>query len=230
MYGKELTAVKKTIIITSYIEHPFPVDGLITPDDLVICTDGGYDIAKKNNIIPDVLLGDFDSISDDYDSIARNLSHKIDIIKFNPEKDFTDLDLAIKEAIARNSSHVEIWGGIGGRLDHTVANLQILTNYGKDFESLQIMDGRNRCFVLYGSDGPDRVIPKQEDSYLSLFSMSECCRGLTVSGVKYSLHNHTMFRTFPLGVSNEITSDEAVISMKEGTLLVVISRKESAML
>lgn len=220
--------MNKAIIITSYIEHPFPMKQKIGADDFIICTDGGYDIAKKNKIRPHLLLGDFDSVSGDYDSLARNLSHKIDILKFNPEKDFTDLDLALKEAYRRRFSHVEIWGGLGGRLDHTVANLQILTHYSRQFEALQILDGRNRCFVFYGDPQKTHTIPRQESSYLSLFSMSEQCCGLSISGVKYPLQDHILTRTFPLGVSNEFTDTQAELTLTDGTLLVVISYKESA--
>lgn len=211
--------MKKIIIITSYIEYEFDLKSIIKKDDFVICTDGGMDIAMRQRIIPGLLMGDMDSISSE-------LPRDIPVEKFNPEKDYTDLELALQKAVSLGAREVVILGGMGGRLDHTMAAIQLLSRYTGCFSSLVMKDGRNMCFVLYGKKNLLHTIEYQADSYLSLFSLSEECRGLTISNVKYPLEGHTLFRTFPLGVSNEFSErKDALLSFDEGTLLVVISGK-----
>ena len=120
---------------------------------------------------------------------------------------------------------MEIWGGIGGRLDHTVANLQLLSCYAEQFSSLSMHDGQNRCFVLNAKGTQKSItIPQEKDCYLSLFSLSENVQGLTAKGVKYPLQNHTLTRTFPLGVSNEFKQKEAFLSLEKGSLLIVLAK------
>lgn len=211
--------MKKTVIITSYIENSINFNEHITHEDFVICTDGGYDIAVKQQISIDLLLGDFDSIN-------SHLPKDIKIIRFNPEKDFTDLDLALKFAKKANEKHIEILGGIGGRLDHTVANLQLLSRYCDSFDTLSLIDGKNKCFMLTENNGKKITIPAEKDSYLSIFSLSETCKGVTFRGVKYPLYDHTLTQDFPLGVSNEFMENNAELSLDSGRLLIVISKME----
>lgn len=210
--------MKKAIIITSYFENFLNIKEYIRPGDYVICTDGGYDIAKRQNIEPDLLMGDFDSI-------ALQPPKHLKIKRFRPEKDFTDLELALKTAVEMKCSETEIFGGIGGRLDHTVANLQLLSHYSDSFDRLVILDAKNKCFVLNERQKHGLVIPAEKDCYLSLFSLSETCLGVTIQGVKYPLQDHTLTRDFPLGVSNEFNEKNAVLSIKSGVLLVVISKE-----
>lgn len=208
---------KKAVIITSYIDYAFNIKEEIRENSFIICTDGGYDIAAENHLQPSLLLGDFDSI-------ASEPPEEIPMEKFRPEKDFTDLELAVKTAADRGFTDVKILGGMGGRLDHTMANIQILSAYSDKFSSLIMKDGRNKCFVLYGNPNLEKHIPREKNSYISLFSLSEKCAGVTIENVKYPLKNHTLTNTFPLGVSNEFTKKEAVLSLKDGTLLVIISK------
>lgn len=209
---------EKTVIITSYFDSGLCFEDEIGYGDYVICIDGGYDVARENNITPDLLMGDFDSI-------RGGLPSDIEIIRFRPEKDYTDLELALKKSAELNTGDVLILGGIGGRLDHTMANIQLLSHYADKFDSLVMKDGRNKCFVL-NSRQKGTVLPVEQDSYISLFSLSEQCTGVTISNVKYPLTDHTLSRDFPLGVSNEFKEKDAALSVKDGTLLVVISKKQ----
>lgn len=208
--------MNKTIIITSYMENSDNFSHFATPADYIICTDGGYDIALKYNLKPDLLLGDFDSIT-------APLPNDVETIKFNPEKDFTDLDLALKHAAEISNSSVEIWGGLGGRFDHTMANIQLLSCYCDKFSNLTIMDGRNKCMCVNASDEQIIKIHAEDRTYISLFALSEMVT-ISSSGVKYPLDGYILKRTFPLGVSNEFTSEEAIIKIENGTLLIVLSK------
>lgn len=209
--------MSKAIIITSYIEGNMDLKKYFNSENYVICTDGGYDLAAAQNIRPNLLLGDFDSIK-------NQLPNDIETIRFKPEKDYTDLDLAIKTVVKRNFSQLDILGGIGGRLDHTVANLQLLSHYDRYFDRLIMMDARNKCFIIDSKKHKSFIIEKEENSYFSLFSLSEKTTGVSIKGAKYPLENHTLTRTFPLGVSNEFAKKNTVVSIKDGTLLAVISK------
>ena len=111
--SKGINKMSKAIIITSFIESEIDITRHIRNDSFVICTDGGYDIASAHGIKPDLLLGDFDSIESE-------LPKNVKIERFSPEKDYTDLDLALKTAVSSGSDDVTILGGIGG-LAYTVA-------------------------------------------------------------------------------------------------------------
>ena len=96
----------------------------LSGSDLVIAADGGFDYLKKLGLRADIVLGDFDSLSD-----SQNLPE--DFIRYPKEKDDTDMMIAIKEGLARGYRTFRIYGGLGGRLDHTIANLQRgLSSYG----------------------------------------------------------------------------------------------------
>ncbi len=206
------------VIITSFLDLNFQVSELTSKSDFIICIDGGYDIALSHGITPDFLMGDFDSITSE-------LPEKIPTERFLPEKDYTDLELALKKAMELKAKNVTVVGGIGGRLDHTIANIQLLSSYAGKFNNLTMMDGRNKCFIM-GKKGPETMTVKpEEDSYISLFSLSDECLGITFDGVKYPLRDHTLTRDFPLGVSNEFAEKDAVLTIENGTLLVVISKK-----
>ena len=211
--------MSKAFIITSFIENEIDINSRVNSEDYVICTDGGYDIATVQGIRPDLILGDFDSIS-------GALPGDIEIKRFKPEKDFTDLELAIKTAVESEFTELEIIGGMGGRLDHTVANLQLLFHYDMYFEKLVMLDGMNECFILDSKKDSNFIIPFVANSYFSVFSLTTKTTGLCIKDAKYELTNHILTSDFPLGVSNEFSDNKnAAISMDDGTLLIVISKK-----
>lgn len=207
------------VIITSYLDTNMSLLPISNTADYIICLDGGWNIASKEKIIPDLIMGDMDSL-------LGELPEHVPTERFKPEKDFTDLELALKKAIELGGKNITVLGGIGGRLDHTIANIQLLSQYTNSFDSLKMMDGRNKCFVLNEQQKKCTVINAEPNSYFSLFSLSEKCTGLNVKNAKYQLSDHTLPRTGSLCVSNEfINEKDAVISIENGTLLVIISKK-----
>lgn len=206
------------VIFTAFLDNSFAVKDSLKDCDFVICTDGGYDIALAYSVEPDLLMGDFDSVT-------SALPEDVEILRFPPEKDHTDLELALMKAGELNAKNVTVIGGIGGRLDHTVANIQLLTAYADRFDSLILKDGKNTCFIIDGNNNSNMHIPASDNCYISIFSLSEQCDILYFSGVKYPLENYVLTRDFPIGVSNEFKEKEAALCIKSGTLLVVISEK-----
>ena len=207
------------VIITSYIDTNMSLFPLVKNTDFVICLDGGYDIAAAEHILPDLIMGDMDSLE-------GNLPENVPIERFKPEKDYSDLELALKKAAQLNAVNVTVIGGIGGRLDHTIANIQLLSQYTNCFDSLIMKDGRNKCFVINENQKKGIALPYDDNCYFSVFSLSEKCTGLTINNAKYPLTDYTLPRTGSLCVSNEFIGEkDAVISIENGTLLVIISKK-----
>ncbi len=208
-----IESMKKCFILSSYIEGTIEEIAPIGPLDYVICADGGYAIAKKNNITPSIVIGDFDS--------GKEPPASVPFRKFPTTKDQTDLALCLDHALSMGITQAMILGGLGGRTDHTFANLQNLFYYGKKGLVLSIADRQN--FITALVDG-ETTIPRRPEYYLSLFSFSEKSYGVTASGVSYPLENATLSCLFPLGISNEIIQEEAYIKVEKGMLLICLSK------
>ncbi len=183
--------------------------------DLVIGADGGYLTAQRLGFPPDLILGDFDSAP-----MPRAAGN----IEVHPaRKDETDCVLAVDAGLERGFSDFVILGGTGGRLDHTVANLQTL-GYLADRGARGELRDRD-CWARVIRD-ETVTIPRGallgERAYLSLFALGGTCR-VTENGVEYPLDRHPLTPFYPLGVSNHIL-DTAVITA-QGTLLVMLCRE-----
>lgn len=205
--------MKKCLIITSYIEGS--LSEIIGDEafDFILCADGGWDHALQAGLTPDLLIGDFDSMKGCAPS-------DIEIITFPAEKDDTDTGLCLKTAISRGCTDILIAGGLGGRFDHSVANIQLMLGVVDLVDHIAIKNGRNYCTVLKNGE---IQLQKKEGFHLSVFSMTEQSRGVCLSGVKYLLSDYTLTGTFPLGVSNEFADDYATVRVGDGTLLIVLS-------
>lgn len=204
----------RCFIITSYLNGDLSLILHKNNGDFIICADNGYSVAKDSGIIPDIIIGDFDSIM-----IA--LPSDIETIKLPVEKDVTDTLACVKYAINKGFKKIIIIGGIGGRLDHTMANLQCLL-YGLTAGVEMILRDENNIVSLHF---PSEIkIKKEENFKLSLFSFSDICAGISTKGLKYPLFNDQLSQGFPLGVSNEFTSEYASVIFKSGILLLILSK------
>ncbi len=221
--SKKVTS-KKCIIVTGLVEGYGGWLADAAKDAYVICADGGYAFARVADMKVDLLVGDFDS----YDGELPD-EDQVEIIRVSPEKDDTDTGLCIQEAIARGYKDIVIAGGIGGRLAHSVANLQSMADAAsKAGINIMQIDGNRRCYVLKGP--ATLTVPKRMETpdghekrkaFISMFAQGGECTGVSISGVFYPLDEGSLSPNYPIGCSNEITADEAVISVKKGTLLVI---------
>ena len=128
--------------------------------------------------------------------------------------------LCIKYAIEAGARELVIAGGIGGRLDHTIANLQSLGYAEARGVRALLTDGRNEARVLSGR----LRLPRRDGFYLSVFAFGGPCRGVSESGVRYPLRDAELSVDFPLGVSNEIIAESAQITFEDGILIVIEAR------
>lgn len=176
----------------------------------VIAADSGYDTAKKLGVRPDLLVGDMDSIKD--------LPTDVELYRVKSEKDDTDTMLAAEIARSRGADEIVIIGGGGGRADHFLSNVFLLESLWTDGIKAELCDGVN--VIRFVCDETVRI-PKRR-GYFGLIALEDCT--VTAEGCKYPLKDTPLQRRHPYAVSNEVTSDEAVVSVK-GKLLLIISSK-----
>ena len=179
--------------------------------DLVLCADGGYDAAMRHGIAPDLVIGDFDSMH----SAAIT---GCDVIRLPVHKDDTDMAVCLREARQRGYRSFRMAGCIGGRLCHTIANLQCLYDCALRGEEAWMADEQNRVTVLAPGE---YSIPHIPGRHLSLLAYTPEVRGVTLRGTEWELTNATLTNRYPLGVSNEITAGSASLSFTDGALVLV---------
>lgn len=190
----------------------------IKPDDLVIAADGGYEKALRFGFEPKAVIGDFDS-----GKMPENTSAHV--IKLNRDKDDTDMLAAIKLGLRRGFRTFCIYGGVGGRLDHTAANFAALAYLNAFGAQGYLVDSDSVATVI--TDGKFTV-PKNSVGYVSVFAYGGAAEGVTLENVKFPLDSATLTPDFPIGVSNEPSGTGAPkISVKTGSLLIFFPRKAS---
>lgn len=189
--------------------------------DLVIAVDGGLGYCSVLEVEPDLILGDFDSVSGEEAKALEALEQQIPerIIRLPREKDDTDMLAALKEGLRRGYRDFRIYGGTGGRFDHTLANIQCLLFLKRQGAVGYLMDGTGMILVLV-----DEAVEFDNnlEGYLSLFSLSEESVGVTIRGMKYPLNQAVIRNDFPLGISNEFTGETAAISVEKGQLVCML--------
>lgn len=177
--------------------------------DYVIAVDGGFAHLEALGIKPDMALGDFDSLG--YVPKCARVS------RFPPDKDASDLELALKRAFALNYEEVVVYGALGGRLDHTIANIQIFARFS---EEGQYVTAVGEAEALRCITGPDVLELEATEGTVSVFSLSDCAHGVIETGMKYSLDDEDLTNRTSRGVSNELIGEPATIGVESGTLLV----------
>ncbi len=187
-------------------------DAQIGPEayELIIAADAGYEKLRKLGIRPDFVVGDFDSLG--------GAPEGENVMRYPSRKDDTDILLAVRLGLERGCGEFHIYGGMGGRTDHTLANIQVLNfiaeRGGRGFlhgggETLTVI--KNGCLTL----------PARERGLISVFAMGGPARGVNLKGLLYPLVDAVLTPDYPLGVSNEFTGAEARVSVEDGTLIVI---------
>ena len=184
-------------------------------DDLVIAADSGYHNAKKMGAVPQLLLGDFDSLNKE-----EKLPDDLEILQVPAEKDDTDTQLAVKVAIERGAKQIVIIGGLDGRLDHTLSNLAILEELSSKHIHSIITNGQNRVRFIRDNGV---LLLRENFRYFSILAADPVVKGVTVDGCKYPLKKAKLLRTNQYAVSNEIVGNCALIEIKKGGVWVVES-------
>lgn len=193
--------------------------------DYWIAADHGLRFLKKHNICPTHIVGDFDSLPEDAEENTQDLlaeyrnDPKVAVRTFQPEKDWTDTEIAAELALELGCTSMDILGATGTRLDHVMGNIQLLSLVMEKGAQAYLIDPHNKIYLKKKKFRLERQ--NQWGKYVSLFAYGGPVKGLTLKGMKYPLQDFTLGTVGTRGVSNEIAEETAEISFTEGTLLVM---------
>lgn len=185
-----------------------------TKDDFVIAADAGLCYLDKQGIRADLVIGDFDTL--------KCIPQHTNTIVLSAEKDDTDTLAAVREGIKAGYTSFHIYCGTGGRIDHTMANLQVLAYLSANNMRGFLFDNGT---VITAITNDRLCFEKIPFGYVSVFSGSTKAEGVTLCGLKYELNNAVLTNTFPIGVSNEFIDRESSISVSDGTLFIVFPKE-----
>ena len=214
--------MKYLLVTGGALEEKFAVDIIKNGGyEVIIAVDSGMDFCYKSHIMPDVIVGDFDSVNGEALEFFLG-QEQMDVHRLNPEKDDTDTEYALRFAISKGATKITILGATGSRLDHVLGNITLLGVGIEKNVSIELLDPHNKIKMINSS----LSIRKDErfGKYLSVMPISGKAMGVTITGVKYPLDNYDMCGFNTLGISNEIVDDVAAITVKDGIVLVVESK------
>lgn len=191
-------------------------------EQYVIAVDRGLEFLYDHKIIPDYIVGDFDSVNEEVANYYRNETN-VPIREFNPVKDASDTEIAIRMAMTLGATELIILGATGGRIDHLWANVQTLYIPYKAGIDARILDSQNRIRLIGGGE---TYLRKDEayGKYFSVFPLGEEILGFNIEGAKYPLLNHVLTPYDSLCVSNQIEEEEVVIRFPVGTVILMETR------
>lgn len=183
----------------------------IQSDDYIICADSGFDVAITSGFLPDLLIGDFDSIK-----AVPEFSNKITL---PIEKDVTDTVAAYNEGVKLGFKNFVLFGGTGGRFEHTFANISLMANASKNGIKFEIFDDKH---IFRSITNSSIKIEKKAEQQISVFAYGNKAYGVTETGFHYKLFNYVLDPfDGALGTSNDIIDEYGEISVLNGTLIII---------
>ncbi|BBM83797.1 thiamine diphosphokinase [Candidatus Uabimicrobium amorphum] len=177
-----------------------------------VAVDMGMNVFHRLGLQPDILVGDLDSICPSIDI------SQIDVHKFPQDKDKTDTELAIDLCMAKGFSHIDILGGIGNRLDHTLANAYLLVYGNRPDNQIRLRNAHNTIYLLTGEKSV--CFEGMKGDTVSIIPLTKKIQGVTIRGCHWEIDNSDINRGQSRGVSNYLESDQAEISAREGMAFV----------
>ncbi len=188
------------------------------PFDRIIAVDHGAEALDALEMLPDTIVGDLDSVAPEIIQKYCFLGAKL--IKYDTQKDKTDTHLALEEALEEERSSITIIGAIGTRLDHMLANFQIMMLALEYGVSCYILNKKNKVFLI----NKTAVFTREHYDFVSLIPMTEVVRGVHTEGLKYPLTAYDLKQGMSIGVSNEWVDKIGRVTIKDGLLLVILSK------
>ena len=194
----------------------------VKKEDFVIAADGGYAYCRQLGVEPDLILGDFDSLDEEnrrhVESVHQDHPGKVQILPVM--KDDTDMLAAMKEGLKRGFRNFDIYAAARGeRLSHTIANIQCLNYLKEQGASGRLIEASETVLLLRNET---ITFEKGKKGFFSLFSLGDRAEGVTIRNMKYLLNEAMVTNAFPVGVSNEFIGEAGSITVKNGTLLVIL--------
>ena len=191
----------------------YGLDFVPKEQDLVIAADGGYRVLTEAGIRPDLVIGDFDSLG--------AVPQEDQVITLPTVKDVTDTWAAIELGKERGYRRFFLYGCTGGRFEHTMANIQTAAALAQDGMECRIFD---KSQIITALSGGTMTFGADKSGFLSVFSHTDHCTGVTLKGLKYELDNAELTNTFPLGVSNEFLGKPSAVTVETGIAILIFDR------
>jgi len=189
----------------------------IETGDFVICADRGLNYAYENEIRPNLIVGDMDSVSLDilkmYDDVEQ--------IKFKAEKDFSDSELAINIAVERGYNDIIMFSATGTRIDHSLANIMMIGKYYEEGVEISIINEYSEIRILKENN----VFKEFNYDFFTIIPLSRKLEGLDIFNAKYELRNKTVNFGDTLCVSNEALNNELRISKQKGNAILILTNE-----
>ncbi|NLV35315.1 MAG: thiamine diphosphokinase [Clostridiaceae bacterium] len=194
------------------------IDEYLAEAQLIISADSGARHCRRMDITPDFLIGDFDSINDaDYLSLVEA---GVQVKQYPAKKDMTDSEIAVQVALEKGCDRIVLLGAIGSRLDHTAANLSLLKKLADLRVEGIIVDENNEARIIRSNI----ELRSRKDTFVTLLPFAGDAVGVTTGGLQYPLKDAVLEVGSSWGVSNQFAQDIAHVEVKEGYLLVIMSR------
>ena len=214
---------KRTVIVSGgLLEEEFAA-GILKDEqtELIIGVDKGLVFLYEHEIVPDYIVGDFDSVSKEIITYYKEKT-KVPIREFNPVKDATDTEIALKLCLDLHRQDIWILGGTGTRVDHLWANVQILKTALDAGAKARLIDTHNQIRLVKG----DFVLKKEEayGPYFSVFPLGGTVEDFNLRGAKYPLEHHELTAFDSLCVSNEIVGEKLEMSFRFGIVILMETR------
>ena len=187
---------------------------LIHTDDFILCADGGTRHALALGLTPNVIVGDMDSVTEKERRKMKELD--VEIIQHPTDKNETDLELAINHALTLNPDQILILAALGGRMDHTLANIALLSNLQLATFNIRLTDGVEELFFCRDQ----AKVEGRSGDIVSLIPWQGEVTGVFTENLRWHLHHETLYPEKTRGISNEMTADVATVSIKSGLLLI----------
>ena len=187
------------------------IKSLCTSDDFIVCADSGYSFAKKAGLTPNLIIGDFDSLKEE-------LPQNTEVVKLNTHKDDTDTEHCVMECIRRGYKDFLLLGSIGGRTDHTFANIATLAFLSEyNYNGIARNNGEEIRILKEGS----YEMNNKKGLIFSVFPYGCESVNVTYNGAEYMLNNKTLTYNVSRGISNVFVDDEAEITINRGRAILL---------
>lgn len=212
---------RAVVFINGNLSDTSQAKKIITNEDCLIGVDGGVKYIIKIGLIPKIIIGDFDSTPL---SLQKKLKDfKIERIQFPTKKDKTDFELAIDLCLERKFQEIIIFGVLGDRIDHLIANIFLLTKIQTKNKSIKIkiIEGKKEIYIL----NKEIIIKGKIGDEISIVPVSRNLEGIVTDGLEYQLTNEELIFGSTRGVSNVMSKKKAKITMSKGIALVEHNRQ-----
>ncbi|MBF0259715.1 MAG: thiamine diphosphokinase [Desulfamplus sp.] len=233
--------MKYLIVANGIVKNDNRLLRYIRQADVVVCADGGAGHIKRMNLVPDIVIGDLDSIEDEVKHYINSyiIQNRVALIKYPTKKNASDTELAVLWAIDQGATDITLAGVTGTRMDHTLSNIFLLHTIAQRGIECRIVDDHNEIYLLSHCVAGHESVDEQESlsrmdvsaisvtgepgGLLSIIPVTQMVTGLTLKGLEYPLDNADLTFGSSRGISNVFNENVAHISLKQGIMLVIKS-------